>query len=279
MFKKITFLLLFFLPRLAFSFEPFLTDDSGTVAKGKNMIEMYYFGILEKADPNGPIDVNLPGEEFVGSDRATVAPLTYTRGISENLEAGVGLSYYGLPTGNYSPFANYVLSAKYRFYGNPEEGLSFAVKPSFTIGHSSAQQEAGLGMALPGYGINAIGTYAHQDFAVFFNIAYQHQPYNTNYTVAGGSEALRIDIYQVSIAPLWKISSKFHIGVDLGVVTNIVLADQNSYNYFIMPALIYTPIEALDIGISYLRVSATYGDELRDGPFTSIFKAGVTYRF
>jgi hypothetical protein len=187
MFKKITFTLIFFLPSLAFPFEPFLTDDSGTVEKGKNMIEMYYFGVLEKADPNGPIDVNLPGEEFLGSERATVAPLNYTRGITENLEAGIGLSYYGLPTGNYSPFANYVISAKYRFYGAPEEGLSFAVKPSLTLGHSSAQQEAGIGMALPGFGINAIGTYAQKNYAVFFNFAYQHQPYNTNYLVGGGS--------------------------------------------------------------------------------------------
>ena len=268
-----------FLPSVAFSFEPFLTDDSGTVEKGKNMIELYYFGILEKANPNGPIDVNLPGEEFIGSDRATVAPLNYTRGITENLEAGIGLSYYGLPTGNFSPFANYVLSAKYRFYGDPDNGLSFAVKPSFTLGHSSAQQEAGLGMALPGFGINTIGTYAQKNHAVFFNIAYHHQPYNTNYLVGGGSQNLRTDLYQISVAPLWKILPKFHIGVDLGIVSNIILGAQNDHNYFIMPALIYTPISALDIGVSYLRVSASYGDELRNGPFTSTLKAGITFRF
>ena len=46
-----------------------------------------------------------------------------------------------------------------------------------------------------------------------------------------------------------------------------------------MPALIYTPISALDIGVSYLRVSASYGDELRNGPFTSTLKAGITFRF
>lgn len=279
MFKHFVLILFFLTPRLVFSFEPFLTDDSGTVEKGKNMIELFYFGILERANPSGPIDLNLPGEEFVSATRASVIPFTYTRGITENIEASVGLSYYGLPTGNYSPFANYVISAKYRFYGNPEKGLSFAVKPSFTFGHTTSQQEAGLGMALPGFGINTIGTYAQEKYDIFFNLAYQHQPYNSNYLVGQGSEELRTDLYQVSVAPVWKMSSQLHLGIDVGISSNIIKAAQNSYNYFLMPAMVYTPINELDIGISYLRVSPTLGDEFVDGPFTSVLKLGLTYRF
>jgi hypothetical protein len=280
MFKKLLIFFTFLVPIFSFAYEPFLTDDAGTTPKGKNQIDLYYVHIMEKSDPYGPIDVSNPGEEFISSaSSAVLLPFAYYRGLTDNFELGAGTSYYGLPTGNYSPFANFALSAKYRFYGDAENGWAFALRPSFTFAHTISQQEDGLGMAIPGFGLAAIGSYYADNYEVYMNFSYLHQPYNSNYPVGQGVEELRTELYQLSVAPVWKLSDKVRIGLDLGMVTNVVTADQNSYDYFVMPVITYSPVEDIDFAISYLRVSRSLGDEFLQGPFTSTLKVGMSYHF
>jgi hypothetical protein len=271
----------------SYAYEPFLTDDASTLAKGKNQVDLYYYNIFNKAadtpDPNfkplnSIIDINVPGEEFIGADRAIGFPIGYTRGISDNAEAGIGLTYYGFPTGSYTPITNYNIGVKYRFLGDAEDGFSFAVRPMIMFPSSTDHQSAGLGMALTGYGVNFIGAYNKEDYSLLFNFMYQHQPYNANYSVAGSYDPLRTELYQLSLAPIWNVTEKFHIGLDFGLVTNVVMTDDQKYNYFGMVAITYTPVEDVDLGISYLRVAPSLTDDFSNG-YSSIFKLGISYRF
>jgi hypothetical protein len=287
---KIKLIVVFFISLLSvfsYAYEPFLTDDASTLAKGKNQVDLYYYNIFNKAADtpdtnykplNSIIDINVPGEEFIGADRAIGFPLGYTRGISDSAEAGIGLTYYGFPTGSYSPITNYNIGIKYRFLGDAEEGYSFAVRPMIMFPSSTDHQSAGLGMAMTGYGVNFIGAYDKEDYSLLFNFMYQHQPYNANYSVAGSYDPLRTDLYQLSFAPIWNVTETFHIGLDLGLVSNVVVADDQKYNYFAMAAITYTPVEDIDLGISYLRVASNFRDEFSTG-YSSIFKLGISYRF
>ncbi len=290
MIKKIFLFLTFvfgLFSNFSFAYEPFLTDDASTVAKGKNQVDFYYYNIFNKAgdnpDPsskplNTVIDINIPGEEFIGADRAIGFPMGYTRGISDTTEASIGVTYYGFPTGAYTPFTNYNIGLKHRFFGDASDGYSFAIKPMLTFPSNTDHQSAGLGMALTGYGVNFIGSYDKEDYTLLFNFVYQHQPYNTNYSVAGSFDPLRTDLYQLSFAPIWNFNSKLHLGLDLGLVTNVVVADDQKYNYYAMAAITYQPVEDIDLGISYLRVAANFRDEFSTG-YSSIFKLGISYRF
>ena len=113
---------------------------------------------------------------------------------------------------------------------------------------------------------------------LLFNLAYQHQPYNTNYPVYGSLDPIKTNLYQLSLAPVWNVSNQLHIGLDLGMITNVVVADDQKFNYFVMGAMTHQPVEDLDLGISYLRVAPNFTDEFSAG-YSSIFKLGVTYRF
>jgi hypothetical protein len=280
MLKKFLLIITVLSPLFCYGYEPFLTDDASTTAKGSSQIELYYYRVLDKPDPNGSAGLeSLPGEEFVGTSLAKFIPFSYTYGVTEDIEATFGVSYYGLPTGNYSRFANYVLSAKYRFYGDGENGWNFAIRPSISLPNSIAQQEDGLGMALPGFGLAAIGSYYEDKLGIYFNLSYMHQPYNTNFLVGQSNEELRKNLYQLSVAPIYEISPDVHLGFDLGLLTNISTASEYSYNYFIMPAVMYSPTKDIDLGISYLIVSGTLQDEMVIGPYSHTLKVGLTYRF
>jgi len=281
MIKHLFLLLILFFGSSVYAYEPFLTDDASTVKKGKHQFDFYYYNIFNKSGINnddGIIDINVPGEEFLAPDRAIGFPMGYTYGLNDRTEISFGMTYYGFPTGGFSPLTNYNLGAKYRIYSDEESGLGFAIKPSFFFPNSISHQSAGLGMALPGYGVNLIGAYDKKDFSLLVNFSYQHQPYNSNYSVAGTFGELRTELFQLSAAPIWNITERLHLGLDIGLVTDITPSDDRRYNSYIMPAITYSPVEDIDLGISYLRVSQNFRDQIGSG-YSSIFKVGLSYRF
>jgi len=281
MLKHLLLILTLVLPSAANAFEPFLTDDASTVQAGKHQLDFYYYNIFNKFGANsgdGILDINVPGEEFLAPDRAIGFPLGYTYGLNNRTEISFGVTYYGYPTGGFSPLTNYNLGVKYRVYSHEESGVSLAIKPSFSFPNGTDHQAAGLGMALPGYGVNLIGAYDKKNYSILVNFAYQHQPYNTNYTVAGTYSELRTELFQLSMAPIWNISERLHFGLDFGLVTDISPTDDRRYNSYVMPALTYSPTEDIDLGLSYLRVAQNFRDQIGAG-YSSILKVGMSYRF
>lgn len=260
------------------AFEPLNTDDAATIGRNVNQIEQYIYVLNNKA-ADGISVINSNGEEFRGLGRATAAPFTYTRGLSETTEVSFATTYYASPNGSYSPLSNYVLGLKWRFWGDGEKGWAFAVKPTLTLPASTSQQAVGLGMARTNYELNFISSYYWKKIHVHSNLSYARNPYNTNYPVSGSLEPLRTNAYAFSVAPVWVVNARWRLAVDLGVGTNILL-NGNQFSDYGMVAAIYSITPDVDLGVSIMRSAADFATVFSGSGVHSLrSEAGVTWRF
>lgn len=273
-------LLLVLIPLKANAFEPLNTDDAGTVPKDRNQIELYFF----KTGTHGDSTANsaaliAPGEEYFGIDSAKVFPFTYIRGISENVEISLGASYFASPRGNYSPVANKVIALKWRFAEGQDGKWALAVKPSFTLPGTSQQQVQGLDLALPSYGLNLIGSHYWDKVEVHVNASYTNSPYNTNYLIGGSTSPNRTNIVFLSAAPVWTVVKGVRLAFDVGITTNPPSNQQYLTSYALLAA-IFSPLDYLDIGLSYMRSAENMGTALNNaGVSVSRSEIGFTWRF
>ncbi len=262
----------------AYAFEPLNTDDAATVGRNLNQIEQYIYVLNNKAAEDVSV-INSNGEEFRGLGRATAAPFTYTRGLSETVEASFSSTYYANPNGNYSPLSNYVLGLKWRFWGDGKEGWAFAVKPTVTLPASTSQQAVGIGFASTNYEVNLISSYYWNQIHVHSNLSYARNPYNTNYPVSGSTEPLRTNAYAFSIAPVWVVNARWRLALDFGAGSNILL-NANRLSDYGMVAAIYSITPDVDLGLSIMRSAANFGTVFSgSGVYSLRSEAGVTWRF
>lgn len=270
----------FLLPVFCSAYEPLNTDDAGTVAKGKNQIEMYYYRAQSHGSaPVENVDISTPGEEYFGTQNVNAFPFTYTRGLSDTVEASIGTSYFMTPAGNYSPFTNNVISLKWRFAEDINRSWALAVKPILTLPGSSQQQVYGLGLASTNYGVNLIGTKYWDQLEVHVNASYERTPYNTNFKIGQSNVPNRLNIFFFSVAPVWEVTQGIRLALDTGLNTNPQSDQQNLNNYALL-AIILSPFNNLDIGLSYLRSAANIGIVITNsGPYSSRSEIGFTWRF
>jgi hypothetical protein len=260
------------------AFEPLNTDDAATVGRNVNQIEQYIYVLNNKAAEDISV-INSNGEEFRGLGRATAAPFTYTRGLSETVEASFASTYYANPNGSYSPLSNYVLGLKWRFWGDGEKGWAFAVKPTITLPASTSQQAVGIGFASTNYELNLISSYYWDQIHVHSNVSYARNPYNTNYPVSGSIEPLRTNAYAFSIAPVWVVNARWRLALDFGAGSNILL-NANRFSDYGMLAAIYSITPDVDLGLSIMRSAANFGTVFSgSGIYSLRSEAGVTWRF
>jgi len=262
----------------AYAFEPLNTDDAGTVKAGGNQIEQYFFSINRNGSAQ-QADIITPGEEYVGRTDAKAFPFTYTRGLSEKVEASFSATYYNEPSGNFSKFSNYVFAAKWRFYEDEKNGYAFAIKPSVILPAGKQQQVTGLGMAAFNYGANLIASKYWEDFEVHINAVYMHSPYNTNYTVGLSADPNRTNLFIVSVAPVWTVIKDFKIALDIGATTNPPTTEQYLSHYALIAA-IYSITENIDLGVSYMRTGLNYSETIAtQASGATRTEVGITWRF
>jgi hypothetical protein len=262
----------------AHAFEPLNTDDAATIGRNVNQIEQYIYVLNNKAAEDVSV-INSNGEEFRGLGRATAAPFTYTRGLSETVEASFASTYYANPNGNYSPLSNYVLGLKWRFLGDGEKGWAFAVKPTVTLPASTSQQAVGIGFASTNYEVNLISSYYWDQIHVHSNVSYARNPYNTNYPVSGSTDPLRTNAYAFSIAPVWVVNARWRLALDFGAGSNILL-NANRFSDYGMVAALYSITPDVDLGLSIMRSAANFGTVFSgSGVYSLRSEAGVTWRF
>jgi hypothetical protein len=277
----LTLITLFLISR-AQAFEPLNTDDAGTVKKGGNQIEMYFYSIHKLNQPAGPgQDVSSPGAEFVGPGSTKSFPFTYTRGVSENVEIAIGTQYNATPrASNYSPLSNYNLNAKWRFWGEEGDSWNFAIKPILQFPDSKQQQVVGLGQAAFNYGATFISSYyLNESLETHINVGYMRSPYNVNYLNGGSASPLRLNIYSASIAPVWNVMDGLRLALDFGVQTNPPSTEQQSTMYGMVAAIIGLS-ESVDFGISMMRSAQNTGLILvGNGPNSTRLDTGITWRF
>lgn len=271
-------LLLLLIPLACKAFEPLNTDDAGTVPKGLNQIEQYFFTTASHGGGSAnTVDIITPGEEYFGGQGAKAFPFTYTRGVADNVELSLGTTYFAAPRGNFSPLSNKVIAMKWRFAENDEWGL--AIKPSITLPGSPQQQVAGLDLALPNYGVNLIASRYWDSVEVHLNAMYSKSLYNTNYKIGTGVAENRTNIWFFSMAPVWRVANKLRLALDMGLTTNPPSAEQYLSNYALVAAII-SASDSVDIGISYMRSAANMGIIMSNsGINASRSEIGFTWRF
>lgn len=271
-------LLLLLIPLACKAFEPLNTDDAGTVPKGLNQVEQYFFTTASHGGGSAnTVDIITPGEEYFGTQGAKAFPFTYTRGVADNVELSLGSTYFAAPRGGFSPVSNKVIAMKWRFAESNEWGL--AVKPSITLPGSPQQQVAGLDLALPNYGINLIASRYWDAVELHLNAMYSKSLYNTNYQIGTGVTENRTNIWFFSMAPVWRIANQLRLALDMGLTTNPPSAEQYLSNYALVAAIISVS-DSLDIGISYMKSAANMGIIMSNsGINASRSEIGFTWRF
>lgn len=271
-------LLLLLIPLVCKAFEPLNTDDAGTVPKGLNQIEQYFFTTASHGGGSAnTVDIITPGEEYFGGQGAKAFPFTYTRGVTDNIELSLGSTYFATPRGSFSPISNKVIAMKWRFAENDQWGL--AVKPSITLPGSPEQQVAGLDLALPNYGVNLIASRYWDVVELHFNAMYSKSLYNTNYKIGTGVTENRTNIWFFSMAPVWRVADNLRLALDVGVTTNPPSTEQYLSNYALVAAII-SASDSLDIGISYMKSAANMGIIVSNsGINASRSEIGFTWRF
>jgi hypothetical protein len=273
-------LLILLVPLICKAFEPLNTDDAGTVPKDSNQIEQYFFKTTSHGGGTAnTIDIITPGEEYFGSGGANAFPLTYIRGITENLEISLGATYFAVPRGNYSPISNKVIAFKWRFTEGEDGKWALAIKPSLTLPGSQQQQIHGLDLAMPNYGLNLIGSRYWDEVEVHVNASYMKSPYNTNYQIGMSSIANRTNILFFSVAPVWTVIKGVRLALDAGITTNPPSSEQCLTSYALL-AGIFSLTDDLDIGLSYMRSAANMGIVISNsGVSSSRSEIGFTWRF
>ena len=266
------------LPAFTYAFEPLNTDDAGTVKNGGNQIEEYFFSI-NRTGGTQQVDIVTPGEEYTGRTDAKAFPFTYTRGLSDSVEASFSTTYYNEPSGNYSKFSNYVFASKWRFYEDDENGYAMAIKPTFILPASKGQQVGGLGLATFNYGINLIASKHWEDIELHINAMYMRSPYNTNYSVGTATDPNRTNIFLLSLAPVWSICKDLKLALDIGATTNPPTSEQYLSHYALI-AGIYSLTESIDLGVSYMRVGSNYTETFASQQASATrSEIGITWRF
>ncbi len=275
---KILCLTLLFVPTFVFGFEPLNTDDAGTVKAGGNQIEQYFISI-NRSGGTQQVDIITPGEEYTGRTDAKAFPFTYTRGLSDQVEASLSATYYNEPSGNYSKFSNYVFASKWRFHEDSDLGYALAIKPMVVLPAGKQQQVAGLGLAAFNYGVNFIASKYWKDIELHLNALYMRSPYNTNYSVGTTTDLNRTNIFLVSIAPVWSISKNLKLALDIGAATNPPSSEQYLSHYALI-AGIYSLTDSIDLGVSYMRTGSNYGETFASQQAGATRgEVGITWRF
>ncbi|MBU3550605.1 hypothetical protein [Polynucleobacter sp. MWH-Berg-3C6] len=277
-FMKYIFLGLFMLATSAAAFEPLNTDDAGTVVACGNQIEQYYF-LINRSGGSQSSDIITPGEEYSGSTDARAFPFTYTRGLSDTVEASFSTTYYTQPNGNFSRFANYVFATKWRFQEDLANRYALAIKPIVILPAKQQQQVAGLGLAAFNYGFNFIGSKYWDEIEIHANASYLCSPYNTNYSIGRTADSSRTDIFLLSIAPVFSIASGMRLALDVGATTNPA-NDEQYLSFYSLVGVIYSLTQSVDIATSYMRTALNYSATIGAASAgSSRAEIGFTWRF
>ncbi len=240
---------LFAMPLSAFAFHPLVTDDTGTQGTGGNQLEIFYD--YAKAKESG------------ASETGRAVPLTYTRGVTDAVDAFIGVDRLTDPVSGWS---NVVIGAKWRFLENEASKTSLAIKPEIALPVSESDEAKGLGNGETSWGLTLIFTQETSFGEWYLNAAVER----ANLAVDDGSS--RLTTYRVSAAPVWKLDGGWTVALDVGLTTN----PDRSQDYlmgFAGVGAAYSPNDNLDLSFGLFR-------DFMDGPVeNTLVTLGLTWRF
>lgn len=254
----------------AFGAHPLLSDDTLTLGKGKVQIETSYK--YDRDDNNGV------------KTQSSQPQIQLTYGIRDTLDAVVTVPYLfvrmeqGGNTTSVDGFGDISAALKWRFYGEKEKGLQFAIKPSLTFPTGDEQKGLGNGQSSSGasyiykfdrqsYGVNFIGTYEKEEWCVSANAGYQHNRYG----LQSDEDAYRHDIWSASLSGQYEIFEKVWLVGEVGVLSNPNVTSDTPPAY-ILGGFIYELTKSIDLDIGY-----RYGFNKPAVDYSIL--AGITIRF
>lgn len=236
----------------AFATHPLITDDTGTQGKGKFQLEIV--GEYEHENKDG-----------VTTDSAvvpTVPVLSY--GITDTSDLVLGLSYQHVRTTDSQGtttadgISDASVELKWRFYD--KNGLSFALKPGFTI--PTADEQKGLGAGKITYHLFFITTKEIKPWAFHLNLGYIRNENKVDE---------RNDIWHASLAAEVEVVKSLKVVANVGFERDHDRAS-NQNPGFILGGLIYSISENLDIDIGIKKGINNRGNDYS-------IPAGITWRF
>lgn len=241
----------------AFGAHPLFTDDTITQGKGKAQVEMSY-----QYDSNNDDGIKT---------EASRPKVQLTYGLLDPLDVILEMHYLfvqqtqGGVTTNNNGIDDIVLSLKWRFYGEKEKGLQFAIKPSVTF--PTGDEAKGLGYGREAYGITFISTFEREEWCVSANVGYLYNDYG----LPSDRDAYRRDIWSASLSGQYEIFEKVWLVGEVGVLSNPNITSDTP-PAFINGGLIYELTKNVDLDIGY-----RYG--LTKPMFDYSILAGITIRF
>jgi hypothetical protein len=229
---------------------PLITDDTGTQGKGKFQLELFSeysddrearitstttdlsatltYGLIDPVD----IVLNIPYEFWSEDDSE-----------SEVKEDGIG---------------DVAIETKWRFY--EKEGLSFALKPGFTL--PTGDEEKGLGTGKVTYYLYFITSKEMDPWAFHVNLAYIR---NEN------ENDERTDLWHASLASTVEVVKDLSVVGDIGAESNPDRSSDTPPAY-VLGGIIYAMKENFDVGLG------VKGGLTKPEPDISV-RGGITWRF
>lgn len=210
----------------AFAEHPLITDDTGTQGNAKYLLELNSEFSTKEINEGGGMAAAL------------------TLGIADNVDLCVGFPYQWFPLNG---MCDIPVEVKWRMSGCDQNGLSFALKPGFSI--PSGDEKQGLGNGTFTGGLMVIVTKAWRQGAVHSNIGYTWNAYG----LKSDAEGSRKDIWHASIATEIHVTENLRSVFDVGIDTNPDKSSDRHPIYFI-GGLIYSVTEKFDIDFGFKRL-------------------------
>jgi Putative MetA-pathway of phenol degradation len=238
------------LARVSSAQHPLITDDAGTLGKGRSQIE---------------INAEYGSDEDNGTvQHTTPAVSAFTYGLSDTVDVSIGVPYLWTSTGesatttSLNGFGDMAITAKWRFY--EKDGVGFALKPGITLPTGDKDKELGTGRMT--YSLFFIATRETGPWAFHLNLGY----------IANENEIdQRVPIWHVSVATEVEVAKGLKLVVNTGIQRNTE-KDSNANPAFLLGGVVYSITDDIDIDAGY-----KYG--LTRPEVDHKVLAGVTFHF
>jgi hypothetical protein len=223
-------------PVLSWAAHPLITDDAGTLGRGKFQLELTGQYDSDKENVNG-VSVKTTGGQISS---------TLSYGIVENVDLVLSLPYsWGkieedeLIVYNEKGISDMVFETKWRFW--EKEGYALAAKPGIRI--PTGDDKKGLGAGEVGYQAFLIGSKEMVSWSFHANIGYVH---NEN------KVAEQRNIWHASLATTWEAVKNLKLVTNIGIERNPDNTAKNNPAFLIAGA-IYSIDENIDLdcGVKY----------------------------
>lgn len=234
----------------AFAAIPLITDDTGTQGKGKFQLELAGEYGHDKDD--------------IVTNKNSDFSATLTYGVVDSLNIVLSVPYQFWHTDEKGSeikghgISDIAIETKWRFYEN--EGLSFALKPGFTIPTGDDKKDLGNGKMT--YYLYLIASKEVKPWSFNLNLSYIR---NNN----TGDD--RKDIWHASFASTVDVMKNLKLVGDVGIETNPESSSATPPVY-ILGGLIYSVSDNLDIGLGVKGGLTKSETDLA-------VRGGITFRF